>query len=217
MRDQTPDRPTVVVEFRSSAGGFDGEVLQGPDPLSRYDELIAGLSLAYCLERNARTETEWREALRVWLMSVVRWLRVEGAPNELLSLPAKLNGYLAELEQGRQPPRLTRVPRDARGNPSVGDVAVTRPATACAIVDFLVAELRPKPQVAQIEDEMARAIGWKPTAFRSWRKKFNRNQKGERARVVYDIARNEAEANRGTKSPHEIAEILLRTARTFGT
>jgi hypothetical protein len=154
--DAQPVQPLVevVVRFRSTGdGSFDGEILRGPDLLSKRDTLIAGLHFAYGLERNAKTDTEWREALRVWLMTVTQWMRVEGAPAELLSLPTKLNGYLEALEHGRQPPRLRAVPPDRRGAPGAGYVEVTRPATDCAIVDFLVAELRPRPQVAKIDPD----------------------------------------------------------------
>ena len=110
-----PKRPAIAIAFRSSANGFDGEILQGPDTLHGRDALVAGLHLAVGLERNAKTEVELREAFRVWLASVMAWMRFQNAPAEFLSLPAKFNGFLEDLECGRQPAALTAVPRDARG------------------------------------------------------------------------------------------------------
>ncbi len=209
--------PTIVVEFRPDGAGFDSEIRQGPGRLSVREDLIAGLYLAYGLERNAATDTQWREALRVWLVVFMNWMRAERAPLELLSLPAKLNGLLAELEEGRQPARLTAVPRDGRGNPGIGDVDAIKPAAGCALVDFLVSQIPPPPPsgtIAAIENEIARKIVWSPKQFHNWRKKFNRGLKGERAKIIYETTRNEAKAK--SLPAHEVVEILLTTANTMG-
>ena len=77
-----PKRPAIAIAFRSSANGFDGEILQGPDTLHGRDALVAGLHLAVGLERNAKTEVELREAFRVWLASVMAWMRFQNSPAE---------------------------------------------------------------------------------------------------------------------------------------
>jgi hypothetical protein len=189
-----------------------------PVRLSSGEELLVGLNFALGLERNARTASEQREAFRVWLATITTWMQRECAHPEFLSLPFKFNGYLEDLERGRQPPQLTAVARDGKGNPGVGIVAVTRPATACAMVDFLTATVQPTPQVAALEARFARDIGWSPSRFRAWRKRFNRGEAGADAQRIYEVALQLAKSGQtgACPSPEEVAATLIRNAMIFG-
>lgn len=196
-----------------SAGG-----MLSPAALPPGEELLVGLNYALGLERNAKTASEQREAFRVWLAIIIRWMQRERAHPEFLSLPLKFNGFMEELEQGRQPPQLTAVARDTLGNPGAGIVAVTRPATAAAMVDFLIETLQPTPKVAALEARFARDIGWSTSRFRAWRKRFNRGKAGADAERIYAVAMQLANSNQtgACAGPEDVADTLIRNSVICG-
>lgn len=188
--------------------------------------LYAGCALAYGLERNARTDTQWREAMGVLLCTIMQWMRDTDAPAEFQSLPAKLNAYLDDLDRGRQPERLRPLPREPGGGaPGDGYADVTRPAAATAIVDFLVRQQAAEGKmyrraVTAIETDVAIRIGWRTDRLRRWRKRFHRqrgrNEANPAAERIYEETKLLLEKNASAFGTGASVADVIRTANIFG-
>jgi hypothetical protein len=188
--------------------------------------LYGGCAFAHGLEHNARTDTEWREAMRVWLVTVMEWMRAASLPAEFQSLPAKLNGYLHDLDESRQPERLRPLPREPGGGaPGDGYADVTRPAAATAIVDFLARQQAAEGKmyrraVTAIETDVAIRIGWRADRLRRWRKRFRRqrgrNEANPAAERIYEETKLLLEKNASAFGTGASVADVIRTANIFG-
>ena len=115
---------------------------------------------------------------------------------------------LGDLNRGRRPDLLKPAPREKPGNPGLPQGDAFRLGTACAAIDIL-SDNRADP-VENVEKEVARAIGMKVGALKSWRKGFNAGSKDPQARIAY---KRVLQMCRQQDDPHEAVRRLLRKMR----
>ena len=150
-----------------------------------------------------------RHAVRLAVGAFLDWAHAEGdIPSEHLILLVKLVSGLGDLNRGKQPELLKPAPREKPGNPGLLQEDAFRLGTACAAIDIL-SDNRADP-VGNVENEVARAIGMKVGALKSWRKGFNAGSKGPQARIAYEGV---LQIFRQQDDPHEAVRGLLRKMR----
>jgi hypothetical protein len=149
-----------------------------------------------------------RHAAQRAIGAFLEWAHAEGdIPSEHLILLVELVSCLEDLNRGRQPKLMKPAPREKRGNPGLPQGHAFKLGTACAAIHILSDKA---DSVENVEKEVARAIGMKVGALKSWRKGFNAGSKGPQARIAYE---NVLQICRQQDDPHEAVRRLLRKMR----
>jgi 3-oxoacyl-(acyl-carrier-protein) synthase len=151
-----------------------------------------------------------RHAAQLALGAFLEWAHAEGdIPSEHLILLVELVSGLGDLNRGRQPELMKPAPREKRGNPGLSQADAFRLGTACAAIDILSDNRA--DSVANMEKEVAGAIGMEVSALKSWRKAFNaKRRKDPQPRIAYNSV---LQILREQDDPHEAARRLLRKMR----
>jgi hypothetical protein len=183
-----------------------------PDDATPQAKLRAQLAQAHNIWRGAKDDQEGqnrrRYAYQVALRAVWEYVKND-IPSEHSYLLVRLAEHLDDLHLGRQPKELKPALRlrPKHGNRGLETHRATTLAEGCAMVDVLSKDRHPSPKV-KIEEELAKALGEQPGAFRSWRKAFNAGRKGPQAREAYgDALRTLQEQS----DPQQAARNLLKT------
>jgi hypothetical protein len=150
-----------------------------------------------------------RHAAQRAIGAFLEWAHAEGdIPSEHLILLVELVSCLEDLNRGRQPELMKPAPREKQGNPGLSQGRAVRLGFACAAIDILSDNRA--DSVDNVEKEVARAIGMKVGALKSWRKAFNAGSKDPQARIAYDRV---LQICRQRDDPPEAARRLLRRVR----
>ena len=140
--------------------------------------------------------TQRRYATQLVIGAFLEWAYAEGdIPSDHLLPLVNLAGVLSDLNSGRLPEFVRPSPRPRRGNPQLTVNREVMLGTACAAVDFLSGGKR--GEVEGAERKVARAIGMKIGALKSWRKAFNAGTRGQTARKAYNEMKRTFEEHGG--------------------